>query len=150
MGPRWHSRPRRRTRRRAFLIWQVSLDECVSALSALELGLSNAQIQQLVSILGFGSAPAAAAAAAGAAAPGGDATLIDLESYLKRLAIVADHTVIARTEQEKRDLQQIAKWIEAVAGASGISLSALFKRCDTALTYGLTPQHLALRPLQAV
>jgi len=95
---------------------QVSLHECTKALSSLELGLSRQQIQQLVLILGFSTQ--------------NNTEDIDLEAFLKRLALVADHTVIARSEQELLDLQQIARWIEGVASKNSQSLSALFKTWD--------------------
>jgi len=91
----------------------VSSAECTKALSSLDLGLSTEQIKQLVKLLGFGEADS-----------------IDLEKYLKRLAQVSDHTVIARSDQELLDLQQIARWIDGVAKRESKSLSTLFKSWD--------------------
>ena len=55
---------------------------------------------------------------------------IDLEMYLKRLALVSDHTVIARSEQELSDLKQVAKWISDVASRGNQTLSQLFQAWD--------------------
>lgn len=107
----------------------VSLAECTKALEKLKLGLSTQQIKQLVLHLGFDDKPDE---------PDGRSLVqivnnepcVDLEAYLKRLAQVADHTVIARSEQELQDLQQVARWIEGVAAKSGKSLSQLFMSWD--------------------
>ena len=115
---------------------QVSLSECTKALSALELGLSPQQVQQLVLILGFDPSPTGKVAVVRvgsfrlSAAAASSEPVVDLELFLKRLALVADHTVIARSEQELLDLQQIAKWIEGVATRSGKTLSQLFMGWD--------------------
>lgn len=109
----------------------VSLNECTKALEKLKLGLSTQQIQQLVMHLGFDDQPDASS---GGLAPlvqmVNNEPCVDLEAYLKRLAFVADHTVIARSDQELQDLQQIARWIEGVASRSGKSLSQLFMSWD--------------------
>ena len=105
----------------------VSLSECTKALSSLELGLSSQQIHQLVVHLGFDASPSGGKALVQVV---GGEPCVDLEAYLKRLALVADHTVIARSEQELQDLQQIARWIEGVAAKSGKTLSQLFMSWD--------------------
>ena len=62
---------------------------------------------------------------------GGDSeSRISLEQFLRALAKAADHSVIARTEQEKRDLQAVALWIEDSRRRTGSSLAATFKMWD--------------------
>ena len=100
------------------------------ALSSLELGLSTQQVQQLVLVLGFDGDDGKGDGSVAQQRDAGGEPCVDLEKYLKRLALVADHSVIARSEQELLDLQQIAKWIEGVAARSGKSLSALFMSWD--------------------
>lgn len=106
----------------------VSVQECTKALSSLELGLSRQQIQQLVLILGFDAA---------GPTPSKEAQ-IDLEAYLKRLALVADHTVIARSEQELLDLQQIATWINDLAKKTNKSCAPRPQPRSRALASALT------------
>jgi len=95
----------------------VSSRECTKALTSLDLGLSPEQIRQLVALLGFDKAK-------------GDDDDVDLQAFFKRLAQLADHTVIARSDQELSDLQQIARWIDGVCKAGNKSLSELFKSWD--------------------
>jgi protein phosphatase len=95
---------------------KVTEAECTRALGAMDLGLSAAQTTQLVQQLGF---------------VGGDSeSRISLEQFLRALAKAADHSVIARTEQEKRDLQAVALWIEDSRRRTGSSLAATFKMWD--------------------
>jgi len=105
----------------------VTLSECTKALSSLELGLTTQQIGQLVMMIGFVEPGAGKLSFT---ANGDDEPQIELEAFLKRLAIVADHTVIPRSEQELSDLTMIATWISEIATQSGKTLSALFSSWD--------------------
>ena len=107
----------------------VSLSECTAALSSLELGLSAQQIKQLAATLGFQST-SAKGNAQGIRPTNGDEPLVALETYLRRLAVVADHSVIARSEQELLDLKLVATWISETASTSGQSLSSIFQLWD--------------------
>jgi len=123
---------------------QVSLSECIEAISSLELGLSAQQVAQLTQTLGFeqpksgkgGKSQRQASPKAGSPSKLGspkaaeEESQIDLETFLKRLALVADHTVIPRHDQESMDLKTIAGWIDDLAKSSGKTLSALFQQWD--------------------
>ena len=74
------------------------------ALSSLELGLSTQQVQQLVLVLGFDGDDGKGDGSVAQQRDAGGEPCVDLEKYLKRLALVADHSVIARSEQELLDL----------------------------------------------
>ena len=79
---------------------------------------------------------------------------IDLEMYLKRLALVSDHTVIARSEQELSDLKQVAKWISDVASRGNQTLSQLFQAWDENqdgyIDYEEVCAHASRRPYAAL
>jgi protein phosphatase len=92
----------------------VSIAECTKALGSLDLGLSPEQIRQLLPLLGLDER-------------GAD---VDLERFFKRLALVADHTVIARSQQELADLRQIAQWLDGVCKRERKSLPSLFMSWD--------------------
>jgi len=121
----------------------VSLHECVDALNSLKLGLSYGQIKQLVATLGFekltspgkeGASPGKrtpSPARSGKGKPGDDLPdqTIDVELYLKRLTLVAD-TVRPKSEQEKHDLQTVARWIRQLSDSSGKPVADIFKLWD--------------------
>ena len=54
---------------------------------------------------------------------------IPVERYLQRLTLVAD-TVRPKSEQEKHDLETVAKWIRTMCTSSGKGIADIFKEWD--------------------
>uniref|UniRef100_A0A7S3B373 EF-hand domain-containing protein n=1 Tax=Haptolina ericina TaxID=156174 RepID=A0A7S3B373_9EUKA len=119
----------------------VSLHECIDALNSLKLGLSYGQIKQLVTTLGFDPKPAdgkspppsPAKSKSPSKKHGKDGKPeeqnIPVERYLQRLTLVAD-TVRPKSEQEKHDLETVAKWIRTMCTSSGKGIADIFKEWD--------------------
>ena len=85
-----------------------------------DLGLSVAQIQQLVRTLGFEHRE-------GEAEP-----TVDLQTYISRLAVASEHSIaqIARTTQERDDMQQVSRWIYKAISSSGKPMHEVFASWD--------------------
>jgi hypothetical protein len=57
---------------------------------------------------------------------------VDLQTYISRLAVASEHSIaqIARTTQERDDMQQVSRWIYKAISSSGKPMHEVFASWD--------------------